>query len=226
MPEFKVIFLLGMLLVCAGFSAYSFDLLTESDLKSGDLLFQDLDGNPLYDAIESIKGINSARLTHVGLVSKEGKNIFVFEALGTVSKTPLKKFLSRSHDELKRPKVLVGRVKSKYNLIAKKAVKKAESKLGKPFDMVFDINNDAYYCAELIYYAFKEANNNKDFFKLSKMTFKNPETGKFLPVWEKYFKRIGYEVPEGKPGINPASVSLSSKIRIIGGFGKPQNYSK
>jgi hypothetical protein len=67
----------------------------------------------------------------------------------------------------------------------------------------------------LIYEAFKQANNQNDFFELEPMTFEDPKTQNFFPAWIKYYKELNTEIPEGKEGINPGLISRSNKIQII-----------
>ena len=47
------------------------------------------------------------------------------------------------------------------------------------------------------------------------MTFKDPTTHQFFPAWVDYYKSLNMDIPEGKPGINPGSISTSNKIIII-----------
>jgi hypothetical protein len=48
------------------------------------------------------------------------------------------------------------------------------------------------------------------------MTFKDPETGKFLPGWIKHYQKLGIPVPEGEPGCNPNGLASSDKLKPIG----------
>jgi hypothetical protein len=47
------------------------------------------------------------------------------------------------------------------------------------------------------------------------MTFNDPDTKAIFPVWADYFKKLSIAVPEGKPGLNPGSISRSDKIDIV-----------
>ncbi|NJK97474.1 MAG: hypothetical protein HC905_23505 [Bacteroidales bacterium] len=92
--------------------------------------------------------------------------------------------------------------------------------MGKPYDDVFDIQNESYYCSELVYEAFRDKDGNP-LFELSPMTYKDPDTGKTFPAWETYFKNLNVEIPEGKPGLNPGGVSKSAEICIVFRFYQP-----
>jgi len=111
--------------------------------------------------------------------------------------------------------MLVGRVKKQYAQVAGDAVKNALLEKGVPYDDEFLYDNKKYYCSELIYDAFRKANKGKDFFVLEPMTFKQPGSDIFFPVWIEYYKKLGIPIPESEPGINPGGISTSSKIDIL-----------
>jgi hypothetical protein len=138
-----------------------------------------------------------------------------------VELTPLETFLNRSFDARGRPKVLVGRLKQPHHRLIPCAVKEAFVLKGKAYDKTFIIDNDAYYCSELIYEIFLRANKDKPVFKLQPMTFKDPDTEDILYTWQAYFSDLGVPVPEGQPGINPGSISRSSTLTIVYLYGTP-----
>lgn len=187
--------------------------------KTGDLLFQDLDCGELCDAIEKVtSGYQGANLSHVGIVSVENDTAFVYEAIGPgVIKTPYRKFLKRSEDKAGNPKVLAGRIDKKYEYTIPMALLVCRELLNKPYDHVFDLKNQSYYCSELVYFAFQDSNGSK-LFDISPMTFKDPSSGKIFPAWEKYYEELGVPVPENKPGLNPGGISRSDRIRIVFDF--------
>ena len=79
------------------------------------------------------------------------------------------------------------------------------------------MNNDLYYCSELIHDSFRE----DSIFQLRPMTFVNPKTNKTLEIWEKYYSDLGIDIPQNEPGINPGQISLSNKLDIIHFYGVP-----
>ncbi|MCF2444075.1 hypothetical protein L0657_08915 [Dyadobacter sp. CY345] len=181
-------------------------------LKTGDFIFQDLDCGPLCDAIEQVtKSYGGKHFSHIGLVSVQNDGTFIVEAIGKeVQLTPLDIFLKRSKNQM-----LIGRVKTKYSKIAEDAVTFALKELGVPYDDEFLYDNKKYYCSELIYDAFKQANGGKDFFVLEPMTFKKPGSDQFFPVWVGYYKKLGMDIPEAMPGINPGGISTSPNIIML-----------
>lgn len=201
-------------------------LLGSSDfvLQQGDLLFQDLDCGPLCDAIEKVtSGYERANFSHVGILAEDNSGDFVVvEAVsGGVQATPLKSFLNRSFDTKRRPKVMVGRLKAPFRSLIPMVLKEAFALKEKPYDKVFDINNDAYYCSELVYEIFLRANDNNPVFALQPMTFKDPDTGKIHSVWKNYFPELGVPIPEGQLGINPGGISRARVLTIIHAYGNP-----
>lgn len=194
--------------------------------KEGDLLFQDLDGGPLCDAIEQVTvGYDDTNLSHVGLVAADpNQGLVVIEAVSAgVVATPLPKFLARSLDDRHRPKVLVGRlnpaaVPASAALI-RRAIAQARALEGCPYDKLFVPGNDSYYCSELIYEVFRRANDGRPVFPLASMTFSKPGTDKPLDAWATYFARRGAPIPEGVPGINPGGISRATVLTIIHEYG-------
>lgn len=183
-------------------------------LKEGDLLLQNLDCGPLCDAIESVTdGFDGHDFSHIGLVTfKDGtQNAYVIEAVGSnVRLTRMDSFMARTTN-----KVYVARVNPKYAALIPTAVAYAKMQLGVPYDDAFIYDNDKYYCSELIYDAFKSANGDKAFFKLEPMTFKKPKSNEYDPIWVKYYSELKTDIPQDKPGINPAGISRSGKLMIL-----------
>lgn len=188
-------------------------------LQEGDFLFQDLDSSPLCDAIELVTpGYNSANFSHIGLTVFDNDTMKVLEAISPkVTLTNLNVFLKRSSDKNGNPKVIVGRIKKEYSKNIDKAIQYCKKKIDEEYDNVFLINNNSYYCAELIYEAFL----NDNIFKLEAMTFLHPETNDTLQIWKEYYKELGEEIPQNKLGVNPGLMSLSDKIEIIHLYGIP-----
>ncbi|MBO6607636.1 YiiX/YebB-like N1pC/P60 family cysteine hydrolase [Psychroserpens sp.] len=200
---------------------------TSFQLMEGDLLFQDSDCGPFCDAIEKVtEGINGAKFSHVGLVIRNDDNeLVVIEAItdGVVI-TSLDSFFARSYDNNNNSKVVVGRLKEQHRNLIPEAIEFSKTKLDLQYDDVFNISNNKYYCSELIYEAYKHANDGQPIFELQPMTYKDPETNATFSIWEDYFNNLNVPIPEGKPGLNPGGMSKSTYIEIVFLYGKPQGY--
>jgi len=91
----------------------------------------------------------------------------VIEAIGeTVQVNSLENFFARSGDTAAIKNITVGRVKHQYENLISKATLNAKQLIGQPYDDEFLLNNGKWYCSELIYDVFKEANSRKSFFDL------------------------------------------------------------
>ena len=193
-------------------------------LQEGDLLFQDLDSSALCDAIELVTpGYNDANFSHIGFIVSDDGKLKVLEAIPPkVILTELEDFLSRSKDKDGNPKVIVGRLKKEYKKAIPKAVEFAHKKIGVDYDGIFIMNNNSYYCSELLYEAFSK----DSIFQLQAMTFLHPESGDTLQTWKAYYAELGVKIPENELGINPGIMSLSKKIEIVHIYGTPDGMKK
>jgi hypothetical protein len=193
----------------------------------GDLLFQDVDCGGFCDAIEKVTtGYSGVDFTHVGIVARnsDGKTIVLEAGSDGVKSRPLKDFLGVSADKNGCPKVIVGRLKQDYRHLIKPAITEGFSLVGRPYDKAFVINNDSYYCSELIYEIFLRANDGKPLFELQPMTFNDPDTGQIFHIWQEYFDKLNVPVPQGEPGINPGGISRASVIDIVHCYGMPDGW--
>lgn len=213
-----IVFILGLFAACSSEKEYSF--------KEGDLFFQDQDCGVFCEAIEKVtEGYMGSKLSHVGVLVRVDNSWRILEAGGQgVVLTAVDTFLNRSSDEQGKPKVLVGRVSNLDTNLLATAKSIALSLVGKPYDDIFNISNDMYYCSELIYESFRDA-KGRPIFELQPMTFKDPETNEFAEIWQTYFDEIGHAIPEGEPGLNPGAMSTAANVSIVYKFGKPEGYS-
>lgn len=186
-------------------------------LQAGDLLFQDLNWGPLCDAIEAVtEGYAGRDFSHCAMVVELDGELQVVEAIGKkVEITSIERFFQRSADTAEISRITVGRLKRPYQHLIPDASKFALDQVAEPYDTLFLMNNGGWYCSELIYESFKVANSSQAIFDLAPMTFKDPNTQDFFPAWVDYYNDLGAPIPEGKPGLNPGSISRSDKIDII-----------
>ena len=206
-----------LLLFCSALTPGCKHSQQNSNLREGDLLFQDLNCGDLCDAIEAVtKGVDGKKFSHCAMVININDTIQIVEAIGDkVQLNSIKNFFSRSGDTSTINNITVARVNPQFETLIHKAIQFAKIQIGQPYDNEFLLDNGKWYCSELLYQSFKEANNQTDFFELEPMTFIDKKTNLFFPAWVDYYKQINTEIPEGKAGINPGLISRSSKIQII-----------
>lgn len=190
------------------------------EYQNGDILFQDLDCGGLCTAIETVtEGVDGKSFSHLGLVHIYNDSVVVIEAIGnSVQVTPIQVFVNRNLDETGHPKIVVTRLADDNLQFRTKAVEFAVAQLGTAYDDAFLYDNGSYYCSELVYDAFKAANDNRPFFELTPMTFKDPATGEMFPVWVEYYENLKMPIPEGELGCNPGGISRSEKLEIVVSF--------
>ena len=192
--------------------------------QEGDIFFQDLDCGPPCDAIEAVtQGYMGSNLSHCAIITEVGPNLKttkLAEAIGeTVTETTLEEFLNRSN------KVLGGRLKKEHAELIPTALKHIKDNLlGKPYDFIFDITDDTYYCSEIIYEGLQVADNNQQIMQLNPMTFNEPGTNSPFVHWVEYYEELNHEIPEGELGLNPGGMSRSEGLDIIYMFEKPSGY--
>lgn len=185
-------------------------------LQSGDLIFQESCTEASDNTIKAVtSSIGDYKFTHVGIVYIDEKgNTYVIEATHPKVKiTLLKDYLFPRNRCF--PQSVVGRLKEKYRHCIPQAIKEGLSLVGKDYDYGYILNNDKYYCSELIYEMLLRANNGKEVFPLNVMTFKSLGTGKTTQSWIEYFEEHDLPIPEGELGINPGAMSRSDVIDII-----------
>jgi hypothetical protein len=187
--------------------------------QAGDFLFQDLDCGALCDAIERVTpAFDGKKFSHIGLVCAVNDTMYVIEAIGKdVHLTHLQDFMNRNKNTANQPKILVMRLRKAYQPLLQSATIFCLSKIGTLYDDDFLYQNQRYYCSELLYDAFADA-QLKPVFTLQPMTFIDPDTKKTFPAWTDYYKNIKRDIPEGKLGCNPGSIANSPFLEKIYSF--------
>lgn len=110
-------------------------------VREGDVIFQTTQSkqSPL------IQLATRSKISHCGIVVIKNGKPYVLETLNTLKLTPLNKFVARSKGGrywLKRSDK--ENIKIKY-----------DHYLGKSYDVAFRLDNDIYYCSELVYDIYK-----------------------------------------------------------------------
>lgn len=187
-------------------------------LKEGDLIFcvtlPDSNVSNFSNAITSVtSGIGGASIDHVMIVHLYRSYRGAIEALPRIGvrEIALDSIISNAEKD-STTLLLVGRVKNKK--AARKAYSIASKYLGRDYDELFMPDDKEIYCSELVQLSYL-TKKGKPLFQSIPMTFKD-KSGNTLPYWKQYYETRGKEIPEGVPGTNPAEMSRSKKVKIIG----------
>ncbi len=116
-------------------------------LKDGDLIFQTSTSNQSSAIIFA----TGSTFSHMGIIKNDHGTITVIEAAEKVKETPLKAWVSRGL--LKR--IAIYRDQRLTPEMAQRLISYSRTLYGKPYDLFFSFNNDAIYCSELPYLAYK-----------------------------------------------------------------------
>ena len=116
-------------------------------LQDGDLIFQTSTSNQSG----AIMFATGSAFSHMGIIKNDHGVITVIEAAAKVKETPLKAWVNRGL--LKR--VAIYRDQRITPEMAQRLLAYARTLYGKPYDLFFSFNNDAIYCSELPYLAYK-----------------------------------------------------------------------
>ena len=118
--------------------------------QTGDIVFQSLPRNELINTIE---GATHSPYSHCGVVlNRDGKWV-VIQALGTVKYTSLYKWVCQG----RWGSFVAYRLKPHLRHTIPSFVKELEKFAGLAYDFHYEMGDDAIYCSELIYKAYKKA---------------------------------------------------------------------
>lgn len=135
------------------FPACSGDKQTAYNPMEGDILFQSLPNEPGMDLVDAIEGATESPYSHCGMVTRDGDEWIVLEAIGPVKETPLQDYIQRGRghkfwayrfDEDKRKHIPV-------------ALNAMREDLGKEYDPRYRFDSENIYCSELIFRGWKTA---------------------------------------------------------------------
>ena len=135
------------------FLACSGDKQTAYNPMEGDILFQSLPNEPGMDLVDAIEGATESPYSHCGMVTRDGDEWIVLEAIGPVKETPLQDYIQRGRghkfwayrfDEDKRKHIPV-------------ALNAMREDLGKEYDPRYRFDSENIYCSELIFRGWKTA---------------------------------------------------------------------
>ncbi|MBN2320058.1 MAG: YiiX family permuted papain-like enzyme [Acidobacteria bacterium] len=175
--------------------------------KDGDLVFQDVQSSQSA----ALKIATHSPYTHMGVIFVEEGKQFVYEAVGPVKYTPLKKWIRQGLNG----HFVVKRLKDREQILTEGAVRKlkesGEIYEGRPYDFHFGWSEDRIYCSEL---AWKMYNTALGIEIGGLQRFRDFDLSD--PAVVKILKQ---RFPEGVPGeeivISPASIFESDLLLTV-----------
>ena len=115
--------------------------------QEGDIVFQSLPHSPLVAAIE---GVSGSPLSHCGVVTKSGSGWAVLEAIGPVQETALHEWIARGRSS----HFAAFRILPPYDAAISLFLSSARAYLGRPYDILYELDDEKIYCSELVYKSF------------------------------------------------------------------------
>ena len=177
------------------------------ELKDGDLIFQ----TSRSSQSKAIQLATNSQYSHCGIVFKEGKSFYVFEAVQPVKRTPLAEWIARGE----KGEYVVKRLKNAEQTLTPEVLQKmkeiGKGFYGKNYDLAFEWTDEKIYCSELIWKIYQRATGIEignleqlgDFDLSSKV------------VKQKIKERYGEKIPLDELVISPASLFESDKLVTI-----------
>lgn len=175
-----------------------------SDFRNGDIIFQ----TSKSGQSRAIQLATDSKYSHMGIVYRQGKDYFVYEAVQPVKLTPLNDWISRGEGG----KFVVKRIKNSENvltpIILTKMKEIGKKYGGKDYDLYFEWSDTRIYCSELVWKIYNEA-LGLEIGELEKLGDFNL-TDK--SVQEKLKERYGDNIPMDELVISPASMFDSDQL--------------
>jgi hypothetical protein len=169
----------------------------------GDVIFQSLPHGPIVWAIE---GVTRSPYSHCGIVAKQDGRWIVYEAYEEVSATPLRTFLFRGRGG----GFAVYRLRSPYREHIPRTLECCTAYLGRPYDIRYRLDDEAIYCSELVYKAYRDATHGQQLGRLVRFGDMN---------WRPYETLIeqveGGAVPVDREMITPVDLAKAPQLEPV-----------
>lgn len=181
--------------------------LLKNEIRDGDIIFQ----TSTSGQSKAIQIATGSKYSHMGIIYKEGNEIFVYEAVQPVKLTLLKDWISRGENG----HYVVKRLKNYENLLTPETLTKmkqvGEKFSGKDYDLYFEWSDSRIYCSELVWKIYKEAVGLEigELEKLGDFNLTNKT------VKQKLTERYGDNIPKDELVISPASMFNSNQLITV-----------
>ena len=179
----------------------------EGTLENGDLIFH----TSRSAQSKAIQKATRSKYSHMGIVYKEGNDVFVYEAVQPVKLTPLAAWIKRGLGG----HYVVKRLKNSDAILDEQGIEKMKSvgerHLGKDYDLRFEWSDDKMYCSELVWKMYKEA-FGIEIGGLEKIGDFDLSDG---AVQKKVKERYGAKVPKDEWVISPDRMFRSTQLITV-----------
>jgi hypothetical protein len=171
------------------------------DLKDGDIVFQ----HWLGKLGSVIADVTDSPLSHCGMVVHRKGEPWVIEAVGPVRYISFKKWLRQGD----RGYFMQMRVKEASERQIANAIEVAESMLGRPYDIQYELDDEKIYCSELVYKAYERGAEIEVGDKEALRDLKWRPHEKFIRVL------AGGELPLDRVMVTPVSIARHSRLKLM-----------
>ena len=179
----------------------------KEELQEGDLIFH----TSKSSQSKAIQLATNSQYSHMGIILKEGRDFYVYEAVQPVKLTKLADWINRG----KNGNYVVKRLKNSDAILTPAGIKQMKS-LGKKYegrdyDLRFEWSDDKIYCSELVWKIYKESFNIEigELERIGDFDLSNKLVDK------KVKERYGKEIPKDEWVISPDRMFKASNLVIV-----------
>lgn len=172
--------------------------------QTGDIIFQ----TSKSAQSKVIQKATHSPYSHMGMIVNRNGQFWVLEAIQPVKYTPLQQWVDRGvnkHYVVKRYQTALTAIQQT------KLVKNAEGYLNKPYDIYFEWGDDAIYCSEIVWKAYKNALGIElaPLDQLKSFDLTDPSVKALMK------QRYGKSIPLQEKVIAPSALFNSKKLVLI-----------
>src|SRR5690606_21210835 len=183
------------------------ELADENLLQSGDIIFQ----TSLSAQSQAIQDATNSKYSHCGIIFKQNEQLFVFEAVQPVKKTPIKEWIQRG----KNGHFVVKRLKNSDEILTQPKLQKMKEIglgfQGKNYDLSLEWSDKNIYCSGLVWKIYQRATN----LEIGKLRTLSEFDLSGKVVKSKLKERYGDHIPLNETVISPASIFKSKLLETI-----------
>ncbi|HYC59337.1 MAG TPA: YiiX family permuted papain-like enzyme [Thermoanaerobaculia bacterium] len=173
----------------------------ENRLRDGDIIFHESRSSQS----RAIQLATKSRYSHMGILYRDGKRWFVYEAVQPVKLTPLDAWIRRGKDG----HFVVKRLRDPLPSATLRRMKTAGARYrGRGYDLYFEWSDERIYCSELVWKIYKEGAGIElgRLQKLREFDLSHPA------VRAKMRERYGNRVPANEPVISPSAMFEAKEL--------------